>query len=236
MRNRKGFTLIELIVVIAILGILSAIAVPKFGGFKENTKVVAKEADIKALMDAVQVAMLTGDLEENEALKLSDMDRNKIVEYAKNNKDELESALVPKYLDHMPDLSDVESTGDATVSHDLSTDSGRGNYIAEILAKMSNEGKLDTSKFWMFSLYNGNSDNNVRNDFLEYAGIENLPEPSTSDKNYYLYKSTSIQDLVIIRIKDGQSGWQNIAGIQSVDGKWHRAEYDTTGGWHAILD
>ncbi|QZY56969.1 type II secretion system protein [Crassaminicella profunda] len=234
MFNKKGFTLIELIVVIAILGVLSAIVVPKFGIFKKNAKAAAKEVDIKALMDACQVAMLTGDLKENEDLRLSNIDKNKIIAYAKNNKEELEKTLVPKYLDHMPDLSDIDSTDKSKPSYDLSTDNGRGNYIADILAKMSNEGKIDPSKLWTYSLYNGNSDNNIRNHFLEYAGIDNLPEPSTSDKNYYLYKSTSIPGLVIIKVKG--SSWQNLAGIQPIDGKWYRSEYDTTNGWQPILN
>lgn len=36
--NKKGFTLIELIVVIAILGILALIAIPRLAGFTENAK------------------------------------------------------------------------------------------------------------------------------------------------------------------------------------------------------
>jgi prepilin-type N-terminal cleavage/methylation domain-containing protein len=37
-KNKKGFTLIELIVVIAILAILAAIAIPRLGGFTATAK------------------------------------------------------------------------------------------------------------------------------------------------------------------------------------------------------
>ena len=53
--NKKGFTLIELIIVIAILGILAALAIPRFAGFTEK----AKEADDEELVAIVlQSALL----------------------------------------------------------------------------------------------------------------------------------------------------------------------------------
>ena len=52
MRNQKGFTLIELVVVIVILGILAAVAVPKFVDMQGD----ARESAVDGLLGAVQSA------------------------------------------------------------------------------------------------------------------------------------------------------------------------------------
>jgi len=50
-KNEKAFTLIELIVVIAILGILVSIAVPRVFGFIERARISADQASIRILND-----------------------------------------------------------------------------------------------------------------------------------------------------------------------------------------
>ena len=53
LRDKKGFTLIEIMVVVVILGVLAAIIVPKFLGRPDEAKVTKAKVDIKSLEEAL---------------------------------------------------------------------------------------------------------------------------------------------------------------------------------------
>lgn len=55
MSNRKGFTLVELLVVVAIIGILAAIAVPKFTEASDTARGAKIIADLRSIESAMQI-------------------------------------------------------------------------------------------------------------------------------------------------------------------------------------
>ena len=52
MRHTRGFTLVELLLVVVIIGILATIAIPKFGNTKEKALVASMQVDLKNLVTA----------------------------------------------------------------------------------------------------------------------------------------------------------------------------------------
>lgn len=111
LKKQEGFTLVELMIVVVILGILAGIGVQQYANVQERAKKAADEANRKVLTNATNMWLILGPgLDEKEV--------NDDGVYEVTDED-----LVPWYLDEWPDYPlneketytvTVKTTGDST--------------------------------------------------------------------------------------------------------------------------
>ena len=75
--TKKGFTLIELIVVIAIIGVLAAILVPSMLGYVKKSKVSSANSAANSLLKAINTSLVEIDEESQDAAGITAINRAK---------------------------------------------------------------------------------------------------------------------------------------------------------------
>ncbi|MDD2510224.1 MAG: type II secretion system protein [Syntrophomonas sp.] len=118
--GEKGFTLVELILVMTILGILAGMAVPRFVGVLDAAKEKADQANMKIVKEAAELwYMQTG---QSGPVPAGDGEKLDSEAFGK----EAEEKLVPDYLKEVPTnpmgtgdyLLKIDGQGKAVVSHE----------------------------------------------------------------------------------------------------------------------
>ncbi len=86
MKRNRGFTLMEMLIVVAIIAVLAAIAIPVFNGSLHKAKVAADMANVRAYYAELQTQYITtgeyidigGDLHENAQRFITFLDGTKV--------------------------------------------------------------------------------------------------------------------------------------------------------------
>jgi type IV pilus assembly protein PilA len=84
-KNKKGFTLIELIIVIALLGVIAAIAVPRYGGVLEQSRVSSDAITLEMVEKAAELYNFQNPDSTRTSITISELHTNGYIDSATIN-------------------------------------------------------------------------------------------------------------------------------------------------------
>jgi len=122
LKNSKGFTLVELLAVIVILGIIAGIAVPSIGHIIENSRIDAHIANAKQIREATRLYVLS----ENITVATTDISTEELSPYLENMRDPFGGTYTYS-VDYNPSgpsysVTLTSSTGDYDITDDSNLD------------------------------------------------------------------------------------------------------------------
>lgn len=115
-QEEQGFTLVELVVVVVILGILAGIGIQQFGNVQERARQSAHKANVKVLTSAAQMYALLEGVQSTEPIVIS------------KPGDDGKNKLVPDYLAEWP----KSPWGDDVTGYSVTIKKDDDNIIIEV--------------------------------------------------------------------------------------------------------
>jgi type IV pilus assembly protein PilA len=109
LKKEEGFTLVELMIVVVILGILAGIGVQQYANVQERAKKAADEANRKVLTNATNMWLILGSGPDEDEYEVKETD------------------LVPRYLDEWPFIPLTEEKYTVTVTVTTAEDPTTGD-------------------------------------------------------------------------------------------------------------
>ena len=106
MRNKKGFTFIELIIVVVIVGILAAISVPLFLNFSQAARIAATRGTLGAIRSTVGIQYAMSATGGNSAAYPSTVDSSMFIDH-KNFTSHNFSNVIEEEVDPSIEMRDV---------------------------------------------------------------------------------------------------------------------------------
>lgn len=126
LKGQEGFTLVELMIVVVILGILAGIGVQQYGNIQQRAKEAADAANRKVLTNATNMMLMLEEISFEGTLTITS-----------ETSEENPNKLVPRYLDEWPD-NPMDDDDDYVVVV-TKTENGTGDIMYSIEVKVSSE-------------------------------------------------------------------------------------------------
>lgn len=127
-RKDSGFTLIELMIVIAVIGILAVVLVPKFGSVKTTAKLAGVETNFRSVSTAVQ-SFNTLNSKDSEAELITTVEGD-LAGFFKNS-----DALINPITNLTTEttVADVVQVIDASATEPVPTTTENNSYVGKIV-------------------------------------------------------------------------------------------------------